>query len=202
MWIPLTSIVILLNLPITQNKYRFQKFSKSLHCWNYPLDSSLVKPNCFLFSIIWSSTTLQYKWRTFELQSVIPILMLIFKVALFVVLPHKRIRSRKDRHSAYHSSINSKPHAMAPGGPRVVNNCEECLRSRSLNMKVLRNKDDTMDEDVNLNSIVDVYASKFYPNKISDYSFHHSHFIFVSSKFIWEEFMVGCMLREKSICCR
>ncbi len=51
---------------------------------------------------------------------------------------------------------------MAPGGPRVVNNCEECLRSRSLNMKVLRNKDDTMEEDVNLNSIVDVYASKFY----------------------------------------
>lgn len=50
---------------------------------------------------------------------------------------------------------------MAPGGPRVVNNCEECLRSRSFNMKVLRNKDDTMEEDVNLNSIVDIYASKF-----------------------------------------
>ncbi|XP_037032518.1 pantothenate kinase 3 isoform X1 [Bradysia coprophila] len=48
---------------------------------------------------------------------------------------------------------------MAPGGPRVVNNCEECLRSRSFNMKVLRCKDDAMEEDVNLNSIVDVYAT-------------------------------------------
>lgn len=51
---------------------------------------------------------------------------------------------------------------MAPGGARVVNNCEECLRSRSFNMKVLRGKDDTVEEDVNLNSIVDIYASKFY----------------------------------------
>lgn len=73
------------------------------------------------------------------------------------MLPHKRIRSRKERHS----SISSKTNTMAPGGPRVVNNCEECLRSRSFNMKVPRNKDDTMEEDVNLNSIVDIYASKF-----------------------------------------
>lgn len=88
--------------------------------------------------------------------------MFIFKVALFVVLPHKRIRSRKERHSASHSPLNSKVLTMAPGGPRVVHNCKECLRSRSFNMKVLRNKDDSMDEDVNLNSIVDIYASKFY----------------------------------------
>lgn len=81
-------------------------------------------------------------------------------MALFVVLPHKRIRSRKERHSA--SSINSKTHTMAPGGPRVVNNCEECLQSRSFKMKVLRNNDDTVEEDVNLNSLVDIYASKFF----------------------------------------
>jgi len=76
------------------------------------------------------------------------------------VLPHKRIRSRRDRHSASHAPNNSKANTMAPGGPRVVNNCEECLRSRSFNMKVLRCKDDAMEEDINLNSIVDVYASK------------------------------------------
>lgn len=88
--------------------------------------------------------------------------MFIFKVALFVVLPQKRIRSRKERPSASHTPLHSKTHAMAPGGSRVLHNCKECLRSRTFNMKVLHNKDDALDEDVNLNSIVDAYASKFY----------------------------------------
>ena len=42
---------------------------------------------------------------------------------------------------------------MAPGGPRVIDNCKECLRSRC--------KDDPTEEDINLNNIVDIYASKF-----------------------------------------
>lgn len=49
---------------------------------------------------------------------------------------------------------------MAPGGPSIVHNCSECLRTRSINLKVLRYKDDdSLGNEINLNS--EDHESKF-----------------------------------------